>query len=386
MTLRAGASVSGSRITNSLKRLRERAGVTQRGLAERIGVSRQSVLAIEAGRTIPSTTLALELARVLECRVEDLFELEGSADLIEATLVCDRDQGQQLGPSQRVALGRVGRRWMAHPLRSHSCRAHGEIIGEILPTGRVKVRPLAPIEGLEARVLVGGCAPPLGLLAGEIERLSSQRRSRVTMTWLAMTSGRALELLAQGCIHIAGFHVPTLGGERPQTDLAGPLAKRSLELVNLLHWHQGLALAPNNPKALHSPEDLSRTDAQLALRPRGSGAQQLLERYVPRLCTQLQARAPAWVARDHHEVARWIELGLVDAGISIESAAIGHGLDFKALSYERFDLIAPRDDEDYGKVSRVLAAIREPGFLAQLTSIPGYHCESSGDRSLVEAP
>jgi putative transcriptional regulator len=60
-------------------RLRERrqaVGWTQEQLAERVGVSRQTIISIETGRYMPSLPLALRLARAFRCRVEDLFTLE----------------------------------------------------------------------------------------------------------------------------------------------------------------------------------------------------------------------------------------------------------------------------------------------------------------------
>ncbi|MEL6330249.1 MAG: helix-turn-helix transcriptional regulator [Planctomycetota bacterium] len=71
---------------NSLKVERARLGLTQAGLAEAVGVSRQSINAIEKGRYVPSTVLALKLARVLRVRVEDLFALEpgdGTVDVAQ---------------------------------------------------------------------------------------------------------------------------------------------------------------------------------------------------------------------------------------------------------------------------------------------------------------
>lgn len=46
---------------------------SQATLAERLGVSRQTVISIERGRFDPSLPLAFRLARVLECRIEELF-------------------------------------------------------------------------------------------------------------------------------------------------------------------------------------------------------------------------------------------------------------------------------------------------------------------------
>ena len=50
--------------------------MTQQQLAEAVGVSRQTVNAIEAGKFIPSTLLALKFARVFEKSVEAVFQLE----------------------------------------------------------------------------------------------------------------------------------------------------------------------------------------------------------------------------------------------------------------------------------------------------------------------
>ncbi len=50
--------------------------ITQQELAEKCGVSRQTINAIEAGKFIPSTLLALKIARTFEKAVEAIFELE----------------------------------------------------------------------------------------------------------------------------------------------------------------------------------------------------------------------------------------------------------------------------------------------------------------------
>jgi putative transcriptional regulator len=50
--------------------------MTQQQLAEAVGVSRQTVNAIESGRFIPSTVLALKVARLFGKPVEDIFILE----------------------------------------------------------------------------------------------------------------------------------------------------------------------------------------------------------------------------------------------------------------------------------------------------------------------
>lgn len=62
-------------LNNRLKPLRLAAGLTQAELADRIGVSRKTINTIENGVFVPSTVLALRIAKVLGCRVEDIFSL-----------------------------------------------------------------------------------------------------------------------------------------------------------------------------------------------------------------------------------------------------------------------------------------------------------------------
>jgi putative transcriptional regulator len=64
------------RLRNRLKEARARLGVTQQELAEKAGVSRKTINTIENGVFVPSTVLALQLARVFRTSVEELFELE----------------------------------------------------------------------------------------------------------------------------------------------------------------------------------------------------------------------------------------------------------------------------------------------------------------------
>lgn len=62
-------------LTNSIRTAREAMGWTQGQLAERIGVSRKTVNTVENGIFIPSTVIALKMARALGEPVESLFTL-----------------------------------------------------------------------------------------------------------------------------------------------------------------------------------------------------------------------------------------------------------------------------------------------------------------------
>ena len=67
-------------MNNKLKVYRAMHDLTQEQLAEAIGVSRQTVIAIESDKYLPSLGLAFKISRLFKVKVEDIFLEEGSED------------------------------------------------------------------------------------------------------------------------------------------------------------------------------------------------------------------------------------------------------------------------------------------------------------------
>src|SRR3954470_12958816 len=103
-----------ARLETGLRRVRLRSGLTQSELAGRAGISRQTLNVLESGRGQPATLIALRLARVLGCRVEELFWLRDEGGEITAELA----GGAQAGGSRsdRALVGSIASRWVAHAL------------------------------------------------------------------------------------------------------------------------------------------------------------------------------------------------------------------------------------------------------------------------------
>ena len=71
--------MSSDYLTNQVRRLRfENGEMTQQQLANRVGVTRQTIIAIEAGKYAPSLTLAFRIARTFDVPIEDVFQYEDS--------------------------------------------------------------------------------------------------------------------------------------------------------------------------------------------------------------------------------------------------------------------------------------------------------------------
>ncbi len=66
-----------SQLRNQIRRMRfERGEMTQQELADKAGVTRQTIIAIEAGKYSPSLTLAFKIAQALGSQIEEVFQYE----------------------------------------------------------------------------------------------------------------------------------------------------------------------------------------------------------------------------------------------------------------------------------------------------------------------
>ena len=67
------------KLTNKIRRLRfDHGEMTQQQLAERVGVTRQTIIALEAGKYTPSLTLAIKISRTFGVTVEEVFQYDES--------------------------------------------------------------------------------------------------------------------------------------------------------------------------------------------------------------------------------------------------------------------------------------------------------------------
>ncbi|KAA0944344.1 helix-turn-helix transcriptional regulator [Sporosarcina sp. ANT_H38] len=63
-------------MNNLIKEMRTAMGLTQDDLSEKLEVSRQTIISLEKGRYNPSLVLAFKIAKLFECRIEDIFKPE----------------------------------------------------------------------------------------------------------------------------------------------------------------------------------------------------------------------------------------------------------------------------------------------------------------------
>ena len=115
---RKAAPQNSGETTTRLRKMREARGLGPTEIAQKVGVTRQTIHAIESGDYVPNTAVALQLARVLEVRVEDLFSLSAensdqAPGNINAELLAP--PGDQYSTGELVSVARVGSRMIAAP-------------------------------------------------------------------------------------------------------------------------------------------------------------------------------------------------------------------------------------------------------------------------------
>ncbi|HEX7479575.1 MAG TPA: helix-turn-helix transcriptional regulator [Polyangiales bacterium] len=117
-------------LRNHVRSLRETHGLSQVALAQASGISRQTLSAIEAGRSEPSASIALRIASVLGCRFEDAFFSE-ERNLLEAELD-ELPTSHDHAADQRLVLANLHGRWVGYELSGHGpsealCAADGVV-------------------------------------------------------------------------------------------------------------------------------------------------------------------------------------------------------------------------------------------------------------------
>ena len=366
-----------TRLENHVRKHRKAERLSQKALADLLGVSRQAIHAIESGSQVPSTSLGLRMARVFGCGVEDLFKLAADpgmrASVAPAATGCET--------SARVALAQVDGRWVAHRLPSHGLTAADGILAGEADGDEADVQPLVDVGHLKGHnVLVAGCAPLIGAVAHRVGRRYNDAR----VTWVRSGNAQALDLLAGRMVHIAGLHLADGNGQGDTVAAARrALPGQRALVVNLTRWRLGLVVAAGNPLGISCGADLARSDVRVARREEGSGAHEAAARLAAEDGCDLPSHGP--MAMGHVDLARLVGTGTADVGVAIESAALAEGLDFVPLSEERFDLIVPAALATRRPFSRVIEALDDPGFRTEVSHLPGYDGSLSGHVTTVEA-
>lgn len=350
---------SAASVQNKVRIFRLGRGWSQAELAERAGISRAAVSAIEIERLVPSVAAALSLAEALGCRVDELFVLPG---------------------------GKAETAW-AWPATTDPCRYwHAEVSGRTL---------LYPVEAIglgvighdgisefgilhprsqnlpEHTLVMASCDPAATLLAMELARASPFR-----LLVLPRSSSEALWLLGEKLVHVAGVHLAKAGSKRGNSAVVRRELGKGYSLLHVARWQEGVALSP--AARVTSIDQAIRQDLRWIGREIGSGARQCLDEL-------LKGRSPPRrTARDHRGIAEAIRSGFADAGVCVRLVSEEAGLKFLNVREESYDLCFSTETERDPRIKALVEAVRSESYRRLLGELPGYDVAASGELEVVQ--
>ncbi len=372
-------------IANHLTALRQKRGFSAAELAQRTGISRQTIYAIESGSYVPNTGVALRLARLLEVTVEDLFALppDASSPTLpseQVTLLPDADAPHAGDPMQLCRVDKQTVASAASPVPWYLPTADA-ILVQPPPgrkTGKATVQLFHRDSDLGNRILIAGCDPGISVLARHV------LRAGVELVVAQRNSSQSLALLKQGMIHVAGTHLrDEESGESNIPAIHRLFARKSVAVISLAVWEEGLVVAVGNPKSIRSVADFARRDVTIVNREPGAGSRHLLDAQLARLGVPTQkVRGYDRLAPGHLPAAWRIRAGEADCCIATRAAARVFGLDFIPLVTERYDLAIRRQHLDYPPVQTLLDTLNRAAFRRELEGLGGYDTTLAGQRML----
>ncbi len=361
-------------LDNSLSRSRRAAGLSQEALARAACISRQAYGAIESGRSVPSTEVALKLALALETTVEALFSLSGATGRQTADLV---GGSPDLPFPARVQLFTVGERLLARPLVGSQSTVHliaaADGIAQSWGEGnRLSVEPLQPIEGGKQLVVAGG-EPSITFFGRDLSKRG------IDLVWLGLGSDAALRHLVEGSSHIAGCHLFDEATGQYNLPWVDRLVPFRCTVITFAVRQQGLMVTHGNPRGISGIDHLARSDLTFVNREPGSGSRALLDRLASKAGIQAGSiKGYDRIAQGHLAVASVVASGLADAGIGVRAAAETQGLDFVPLGEERYDLVIPDHFLHLSPVQSFIDLLRLPAPRRQVEALGGYDVQRMG--------
>jgi molybdate-binding protein/DNA-binding XRE family transcriptional regulator len=373
------------KFSNHLKSLRTLKGYSQSELADRAGVTRQAVSSIESNLYLPTTAVALHLASVLACRVEDLFSLAAAESFIEGKLIGHLPQGDMKASPVRVKVSTVGSKTIVRPVTGlgeelsftvpadgYVVEAHGRTSG-----ATVRVKLSRDRQAIEHAISVAGCDPAIFLVGEHMRR----RKDQSSVVGWTMGSMAALRALQQGEVHVAGVHLldPTTG-ESNLPFLRRVLKGSNYEVVTFATWEEGLLVRAGNPKSFRAISDVADSNVTFVNREEGAGTRLLLDQRLHAAgINSDQVKGYGTIVGSHFDVARAIASRQADVGIGIRSAAQLFELDFVPLQAARYDLVVPKT---YLRLHPTLAHLFETlvsrPFRNEIEALGGYDTSETG--------
>ena len=359
-------------ITCNVKQYRLNKGWSQEELAEKAGVRRQAIYDIESQRYLPNTAIALRLARIFGCRVEDLFVEQAQPESQPVHVI----QGEA-EPSTRLALGRVRDRLVGLPLQGAESMPFGLHSADgLLSQDRKSAWIMSPTDRLDKTIILMGCDPAFEILSQHVSRVSSDARVHCRFA----SSHRALNALSAGETHVAGTHLHNTGKTESNVVMAGQKLKGvSSRVLGFSLLEEGLMVARGNPLGLRTVADLAQPMVRFINREPGAALRVLLDDHLRSAGVDVTAiNGYRNEVASHREGAYRIACNVADAALGLRAIAEVYGLGFVPITAARCDLVIPGDLSGHPTIRILLDVLQSAALRKEIDTLPGYEGSVTG--------
>jgi putative molybdopterin biosynthesis protein len=359
-------------ITCTVKQYRLAKGWSQEELAEKVDVRRQAIYDIESGRYLPNTAIALRLARIFGCRVENLFIEQEVPETLPVHVI-----NSEVVPLTRLALGRVRDRLIGLPLKGAESIPFGLRSADgLLNQDKKSAFILTPSDRLDNTIILMGCDPAFEILGQHVTRLNPNARVYCRFA----SSHSALNYLAQGMTHVAGTHLHNTGNTESNVVAASQkLFGVSGRILGFSMLEEGLMVAAGNPLGIRTVADLSQPMVRFVNREPGAALRVLLDDHVQRAGIDPAAiHGYGNEVTSHREGAFRIACNVADAALGLRAIAEAYGLGFVPIAAARCDLVIPGDLGTHPTIKILLDVLQSGALRKEIDSLPGYDGSVTG--------
>lgn len=305
-------------------------GWSQEDLARQLGVSRQTVIALEHDQRMPHLALAVKLADVLHLTLDELTRPLKTMSSPSPSVVWLT--GVAPAVPTPVVLSRVQQQTVAVPWTN---LATGAAVDAWYDPATDRLVPLPDARPPDRVILVAGCDPFLPWLKTVYERAWPG----YWLETLRFSSVEAIHALARRVVHVAGSHL--FDPDTKAYNRVDRLLPFAVRLLPYLEWEEGL---------IRHPE--AEQPGFWAIRERGSEAHALFYRHRPP--TGPQAQRVLW---SHQAVVDEVRHNPQALGVGLGSLARMHGLSFTPWAKETYEWCLAAEDLTKPWARRLLAIL-----------------------------
>ncbi len=360
-----------------VKEFREARGIPVTALAERCGVRRQTIYAIEEGAYVPNASIAIRLARELGSSVEELFPLadDDTSSSTQTAALLNGSEGFGRETQLVQVCQRAGRLIVipVQPASNFLPRVDAAI--ERRAGRRAEVRMIGPEVNRGECLVIAGCDPGLSIL----QKYAEAAGLRVAI--LACSSRTALRLLKSREVDVAGSHLlDRASGEYNSPIVRCMFGPNSVSIFRFASWEEGLIFRGKG-RRVRTLADLGTGDFQIVNREKGSGSRSLLDEALADAGIS-STRVPGYdrITSGHIAAAFAVASGAADCCIGTKSAARCFGLTFMPLRQEKFDLVLSRSIVRSKSGKALLDILNRAPLRRELEQLAGYETSETGKK------